>query len=107
MKIEINDENFEAEVLKSSTLVLIDFWAPWCGPCRVMSPILEEISNEIDPSKLKIGACNVDNSPKTPQEYGVMTVPTFIFFKDGKEIDRLSGSMTKEALNNKISNHVT
>ncbi len=106
MKIEITDENFKGEVLESGVPVLVDFWAPWCGPCKVMSPIIEELGDEIDAAQMKIGACNVDESPKAPQEYGVMSIPTFIVFKDGKEVDRVSGSMEKEDLKERIMKHV-
>lgn len=106
MKIKITDENFEEEVIKASMPVLVDFWAEWCGPCRAMAPIVQELAQEFDASKIKIGEFNVDESPKSAQDLGIMSIPTFIFFKDGKEIDRISGSMTKEALKNKITSHV-
>lgn len=95
--IEINDSNFDAEVLKSETPVLIDFWAPWCGPCRAISPIIEEIASEYG-DKIKIVKCNVDDNPVTPGKYGVRAIPTLIFFKDGDVTDQITGMVAKAKL---------
>ena len=107
MKIEITDDNFASEVLQSPVPVMVDFWAPWCGPCRAMSPVVEALADEIESSLLKIGAMNVDEGGKMAQEYGVMTIPTFIIFKDGKEVERMSGSMEKSVLQEKLMHHVS
>lgn len=99
------DDNFEAEVLKSEKPVLIDFWAPWCGPCRTMSPIIEEIAGELG-EKIKVGKMNVDENMDTPGKHGVMSIPTFIIFKDGQPIDRFVGSMPKEEVLKKVEAHL-
>lgn len=100
------DANFDQEVLKSPIPVVVDFWAEWCGPCRMMSPIVEELGDELDASKLKVGKLNVDESGETAQKYSVMSIPTFIVFKDGKVIEQIVGSMSKAALQDKLSKHL-
>jgi len=101
-----NEADFEAEVLKSSTPVFVDFWAPWCGPCRTMGPIIDELAEEIDSTKLKIGKCNVDENHALAQKYGIMSIPSFIVFKDGEVAEQFSGSVDKEDLKNKLSNYI-
>lgn len=97
MAMELKDDNFEQEVERYSGVALVDFWATWCGPCQVMLPIIEEISKEIG-AKVKVGKLNVDESPKTAEKFGIMSIPTLIFFKDGKEVNRFSGVQSKETL---------
>jgi thioredoxin 1 len=99
--IEISDENFEAEILKSDKPVLVDFWAPWCGPCRAIGPIVEELA-EVYGDKIKFAKCNVDNSPITPSKYGIKAIPTLIFFKDGKNDFPITGVVPKTKLEDKI-----
>ena len=93
----IKDENFENDVLNSSKLTLVDFWAEWCGPCKQIGPILEEIAEE-KKDMLKIVKLNIDENPQTPQKYGVRGIPTLILFKDGKLVNSIVGSMPKSLL---------
>ena len=80
--VKVNDENFDAEVLKSSKPIVVDFWAEWCGPCKMIGPILEEISNEMT-NEVTIAKHNIDEEPNTPTKYGVRGIPTMLLFKDG------------------------
>lgn len=95
--IEINDSTFDEEVLQSELPVLVDFWAPWCGPCRAIAPVIEELSAEYD-NKLKIAKCNVDDNPKTPSRYGIRAIPTLIIFKGGNVIEQITGAVAKSQI---------
>ena len=106
MENTFTDANFEAEVLKSPAPVLVDFWAPWCGPCRTMSPMVEELAEEIDSATLKIGKCNVDENGEAAQTYGIMSIPTFLVFKGGQVVEQMSGSMEKQTLKERVMKHV-
>src|SRR5688572_31911215 len=90
------EANFQSDVLSSSTPVAVDFWAVWCPPCRITGPILDELSAEIDESKLKIGKVNVDDNQHLSTEYRVLSIPTVIIFQNGKELERMVGAMPKE-----------
>ena len=103
MEHTFTDQNFAQEVLQSSTPVLVDFWAAWCGPCQVMGPIIEELAHEIDASKLKIGKMNVDENIETPGQYRVMSIPTMIVFQNGQIVETIVGSMPKQELVAKLS----
>jgi thioredoxin 1 len=95
--VHINDTSFEAEVLKASGLVLVDFWAEWCGPCRQLGPVLEDLAGEMK-GKVKIVKANVDQSPTIAGQYGIRSIPTLILFKDGQPIETKVGGLPKQAL---------
>ena len=100
--LEIGDSNFESEVLQSVKPVLVDFWAPWCGPCRAIAPIVEELAKDFG-DKVKFTKCNVDENPTTPTKYGIKSIPTLIFFKDGEIQDKVIGIVAKSRLEEMIS----
>ncbi len=97
MALELNDKNFEQEVLKSDQATLVDFWAPWCGPCQMMGPIIEDLAKEVE-GKYKVGKLNVDENPETAGKFGIMSIPTLIIFKEGKVQKQLVGIQSKETL---------
>ncbi|MBI3991167.1 MAG: thioredoxin [Candidatus Omnitrophica bacterium] len=99
--LSVNDSNFEEEVVKSDKPVLVDFWAEWCGPCKIMSPIVEELSASYA-GKIKIKKLDVDSNANTPSRYNVLNIPTLIFFKGGEEIERMVGVVSKKDLIKKI-----
>lgn len=94
--IHINDNNFKHEVIDSDKPVLLDFWAPWCGPCRMVLPIVEEIAGER--SDIKVGKINVDEQPGLAKQFGVMSIPTLVVMKDGKVVNQASGARPKAAI---------
>lgn len=98
MEHTFTDANFDVEVLKSDVPVLVDFWAPWCGPCQMMGPIVEELAKESDGKKFKIGKLNVDDNQNTAGQYNVMSIPTFLVFKGGQAVDQVTGGVQKEKL---------
>lgn len=100
-EIELNDGNFQKEVLESDVPVLVDFWAPWCGPCRMIAPVVEEIAREYQ-GRLKVGKLNTDESQQIAATYGVMSIPTLMIFKAGEVVERIIGAQPKEALTPKI-----
>ena len=96
MAKEITDATFSQEI--SEGLVLVDFWAPWCGPCRMQAPILDQLSQKYDETELKITKLNVDDNPQTAASFGVMSIPTLLFFKDGELVEKRVGVQPKQAL---------
>lgn len=100
--VELSDGNFEAEVLQSGELVLVDFWAPWCGPCRMIGPLVEQLAAE-NADSLKVGKLNVDDNPNTAAGYQVSSIPTLILFKNGEVVDRLIGVQPKNRLQDAIN----
>jgi len=104
MAQEITDANFEAEVLQSSIPVLVDFWAPWCGPCRAISPVIDELATNYD-GKFKIVKLNTDDNPQSAVNYRINSIPNMIFFKDGKPVDQLIGGVDKAKIEEAIAKH--
>jgi thioredoxin 1 len=101
MALEITDSNFEEVVLKSDKPVLVDFWAEWCGPCRMVGPVVEELAKEYD-GKAVIGKINVDHNPNVPTQFGIRNIPTLLIFKGGKLVDKQVGAVPKAKLAEKL-----
>jgi thioredoxin 1 len=102
--VEVTDATFESEVINSDKPVLVDFWAPWCGPCRMVGPVLEEIAGEND--GVKIVKVNVDDNQQYAGKLGVFNIPTMIIYKDGEPVDKLVGAMPKQQILDRINPHV-
>ena len=102
---EISDTNFAAEVLQSSQPVLVDFWAPWCGPCRMIAPVVEQLAGE-NADTIKVAKVNVDDSPSTAASYGVSSIPTLMLFKGGEVVDRFVGVQPKTRLQEAINQSI-
>ena len=100
--VTLNDNNFKEEVLDSETPVLIDFWAEWCAPCRLIAPIIEEIANEYQ-GNLKVGKLDVDNNPQTSMNYGIRSIPTLLIFKEGKPVETIIGAVPKKDILDKLT----
>jgi thioredoxin 1 len=105
MVSEVTDSSFEQEVIKSTLPVLVDLWAPWCGPCRMVSPVVESLSEKYK-GKVKFCKLNVDENPRTAAQYNVMSIPTLMFFKDGKVADTVVGAVPESVLQGKIDEHL-
>jgi thioredoxin 1 len=104
--IELTDGNFDQEVLQSDLPVLIDFWAVWCGPCRMVHPIVEELADEYA-GKVKIGKLDVDNNPNTAIKYGIRSIPSLLIFKGGEVVENIVGAVPKQQINEKLKAHVS
>ena len=101
-ELELTDKNFEQEVIKSKVPVLVDFWAPWCGPCQTMGLVIDELAKEYDEKKIKIAKMNIDEQKVAPQQYGIMSIPTFVIFKGGEIADQFIGLQAKDSIKEKI-----
>jgi thioredoxin 1 len=95
--LDVNDQNFESEILKAEKPALVDFWAPWCGPCKAIAPVLKELE-EAHGDSIIFARCNVDDSPNTPVQYSIRAIPTLILFQDGKVVDQVVGAVPKSQL---------
>lgn len=95
--VELNDSSFDAEVISSDKPVLVDFWAPWCGPCKALGPVIDEISNDFV-DKVKVGKVNVDENPEISMKFGIRSIPTLIVFKDGEVQDQIIGAVPKSEI---------
>jgi len=104
--IEVTDDSFEADVLQAETPTLVDFWAEWCGPCKMVAPVVEEIAASHQ-DKLRVAKMDVDNNRLTPSQYGIFSIPTLILFKNGEEAARIVGYRAKEALEEELLPHIT
>ena len=103
---EVNDANFDQDVLKSDQPVLVDFWATWCGPCRAIAPIVDELATEYQ-GKVKVGKMDVDSSPSTPQRYGVRGIPTLLIFKGGQVQEQIVGYVNRDVIEKALNKHVS
>lgn len=103
MATEFTDANFQSDVLESDKPVLVDFWAPWCGPCRMIAPIIDKLSSELD--TVTIGKVNVDDNPATAQKYGIMSIPTMLIFKGGEKVGQLQGFVPEPKVREFIEAH--
>ena len=106
MQVTLNNENFQAEVIKSPIPVLVDFWAEWCGPCHMIAPVLEEVATEYD-GRLKIGKLNVDEFPELTERYQVRGIPNLKIFKNGEIVDEITGAVPKTEILKKVQAHLT
>ena len=105
MAVEFTDANFQELVIDSDKPVLVDFWATWCGPCRAIAPVIEELHNELD-GKAVIGKVDVDQNSEAPQKYGVRNIPTLLVFKEGEVVDKVVGNQPKSKLIEILENHM-
>lgn len=103
--VELTDGNFDREVLQSGTPVLVDFWAVWCGPCKMIAPVVEEIAKEYD-GRLKVGKVDVDSNPEVSMKFGIRSIPTLMVFKGGKVVEQIIGAVPKRNLLDRVVPHI-
>ncbi|MBD3245549.1 MAG: thioredoxin [Candidatus Omnitrophica bacterium] len=106
MEVNLTTQNFDQEVMQSDVPVLVDFWAPWCGPCQMVAPAVESIASSFE-GKLKVGKLNVDEAPEIATQYTVMSIPTLLLFKDGKIMEKKIGATSKEDLEKFVAPHIS
>ena len=99
--VEIDDSSFDSEILQSDKPAMVDFWAPWCGPCKAIAPVIKDLAGSFG-DQLKFAKCNVDDNPITPGKFGIKAIPTLIFFKDGQVVDQITGMVAKSKLEEAI-----
>ena len=107
MAFVFTDDNFQAEAIDKGKVAVVDFWAEWCGPCKLIGPIIDELADELDTEKVSVGKVDVDNNPNLSFQYKVRSIPTILIIKDGKEVDRQVGVTTKQKLLDKINMHMS
>jgi thioredoxin 1 len=95
--VDVSDNSFDSEILKAEKPAVVDFWAPWCGPCKAIGPVIEDLAGTYG-NQVKFAKCNVDDNPITPGKYGIKAIPTLIFFKEGKVVDQITGMVAKSKL---------
>ena len=105
MALEFTDANFQKDVVESDQLTVVDFWAEWCGPCRAIGPVIEELSKQYE-GKIKVGKVNVDHNPQVSMNYGITSIPAILFIKGGKIVDKQIGAVPKSVLDKKIQSHL-
>jgi thioredoxin 1 len=103
--MDIDDRNFDTEIIQSDKPAVVDFWAPWCGPCKAIGPVIEELASAYG-EDIKFTKCNVDENPATPAKFGIKAIPTLIFFKEGKVVDQITGMVAKSKLEDTIKSIV-
>ncbi|MFC1804863.1 thioredoxin [Candidatus Omnitrophota bacterium] len=103
--LHLNDSNFKKEALGSDLPVLVDFWAEWCGPCKMIAPFVKELAEEFK-GRVRVGKVNVEESPRVASKYGIMSIPTIIFFKDGRVMEQLAGALSKAELKKKLQAYI-
>jgi thioredoxin 1 len=103
--MQVTDDNFDQEVLQSNVPVLVDFWATWCGPCRMIAPVIEELANEYT-GKAKVVKLDVDNNQKTAMQYVIRSIPTLLIFKGGKVVDNIIGAVPRPQIENRLKSHI-
>ncbi len=106
MALQVTDASFESEVLQCDLPVMVDFWAPWCGPCRAMGPVVEELANEFT-GRIKVVKMNVDENQATPSKYGIRAIPTLILYKDGEVLEQVTGAVSKSSIKEMISSKIS
>ena len=104
--LEVNDDNFAQEVEENDGFSMVDFWATWCGPCRMVAPVVEELADEYHEKGLKVGKLDVDSSPSISAKYGIRSIPSILFFKDGEVVDKVIGAVPRQHLEEKIQKHL-